>query len=721
MDKKLLEELDIHEVDKDKIIVALKMELSEIDQKLGFLEEDNPKAIELQGLYSRIEKAIEDCKTENTKDPQKEPEVEYLPNERKMEESLPMEKGKEKPSIAGFINKIKEKLPVVEPGEADHEKELRKKAKEELAKKRAEQKKQEAQEKKLDKQDKQDESASQKSTSSNKQTNQYSQEFTEGMMAFHSGKLSEAIAKFNSVLDRYDKKKDNKEEAGEASYMLSLIYGDKQRGTHDAPRQEFYLEKAAKDLRHPDAMVAYGIVLATKLSSSSHTDDTALLYFERAAESSRASDKTKNVAKLKYVETCEKYRGFKNRRILKAAEYCKDLAKLEKEAFLKQNWVKREKKLKKGLRGIASIKANFANNIFGNIVSGVLFLAVLLVGNIGFKSYMTWAPGEDFEVLDRLPLPIPFLAESVRLYEAGPLVFSLSPFHEEVTIRSDEQTRVYMPFVRLSEYEIIANEAESVVVPNARFVEINAPKAKEIRFPEDVSEICLSNIQSMSEITIPDGVHKVVLDNCPSLATINLPSSVNEFSTTNCPRLVKVNNSNSDMISKMTLNSSGSLPKSLLVPGEMKSAIVDTYNEQFYAITLREGVQDVVLRMTSTDALNLPTTMKSLQLECTESIPNLTLPENTTEASIRTPYMESFEVNEKLEKLSIFEAAWSEYTVPETVASIEIEDWPNLTTLEIPASQTIAIRRCPNLTKLILPEGMSMEDITIYDCPLLEQ
>ena len=64
--------------------------------------------------------------------------------------------------------------------------------------------------------------------------------------------------------------------------------------------------------------------------------------------------------------------------------------------------------------------------------------------------------------------------------------------------------------------EIIhAEEAENITMPEARSVELSAPKAKSISFPESVSEMILCDLEQMSEVTIPEGASSVTLRNCP--------------------------------------------------------------------------------------------------------------------------------------------------------------------------------------------------------------
>lgn len=714
MDKKLLEELDIHEDNPVELKRTLKRELANIDQKLGYLSDDNPKAAELKNLYSRIEKAIKDMDKDEV--PKEKTVEEYLPKERDVnEDSLPVEKGKDKVPgpLDSLLGKVAEKTKEVKEAAStrtDHEKELEKQAKEIISKNKQEQKKDKLRDKAKDAQDKKDK----KDNAEDKKNQQISQAFTDGMLAFRAGNYQKAVGLFDSVINHYDNTKENKVEAGEASYVLSKIYGDKKKGLYDSPREDFYLEKSAKDLRHPEAMVDYGIFLASKLSSMPGIDDTALKFFERAAESERANDKTKNLAKQRYVETCERYKGFKNSCILKAAGYCRDLAKLEKESYLKQNWVKRETELKKSLKGIHSVKNSLKNNILGNLISGALFILVLLMGNIGYM--WEWEPVDSFKLLNYFQ--VPFLAPSIDLGNPGKVMFSLSPFHKSIGISTDEETVVFIPFANLEFYDITSSEAASVKVPDTTKAMLRVPNAEEIIFSDKIYEVHISGLTKMSELTIPEGVHTVELYDCPGLTTVNLPESVTSFIVKECYNLTQVNAASEIPESKITYTGE-KIPENLVVPNGFKTVTVEADSARLNSIVIGDGAKEVNIRVESLYDLQLPSTVETFTMVCRENIYSLTLPENTKEAGISIQSLEELYANNQLETLYIGGAAMTSYTVPESVTRFEIGACEQITNLVIPATKSVRINNCQNLSGLVLPEGMTMEDIYIHACPLL--
>ena len=710
MDKKLLEELNINEEKKDKIKIALKLELSEIDQKLSFLDDDNPKVAELKNLYSRIEKAIEDLDKEETSIKKNEKE-EWLPKEKDMTvESLPKEKGKEKKSVSDISQNLKDKLPVFGEKESEHEKELKRKAKEELLKNKLEQTKKQILEPKK--------TSSETNTDNVKNNPQISNDFVEGMKAYSMGNYPKAINLFHDVIIHYDNTKENREEAGEASYMLSKMYGDKTKGTYDAEREKFYLKKSAEELYYPEGMLDYGIVLASKLSSMPKMDDSALKLFQKVIENDKVSKKTKNTAKLKFVETCERYKGFKKAHISKAVKYCNDLASLEREPYLKKDWENRGNKLKKEIKGKASFSfSNIFSNVFSNIVSGILLIIVLLMGNIGFHDYMRWEPGFDF-IFDRLPAP--FLAEEIRLENAGGVFFSFSPFHKDVTLFTEEQIKIYMPFSQLEYFYLNAEEAENINVPKANGVTLSVPNAKKIEFSDNIYSVTISDLEQMSEITIPEGVETVSLRDCSSLVSVNLPSSVNTFEVRNCYNLRNVNTTNQISNSTIFYNNYEHEATSIQVPNGIQTATIQHSGRYLDSIVIGKDVQNVNIQVKGLTSLEMPSTVENIDLHCEENLYSLTLPESIISAVVRIPSLQEFIPNNGIQKLELTGMPGiTKFTVPETVTELQVCDCDNLTTLVIPTARGIGIHHCPNLSSVVLPEGTTFDDITIYDCPTL--
>ena len=745
MKNEILEKLNIELGNPEKMVEQLNIYLAELDEKKSFCTDTGILA-KLEEEYAEIEQIIEDIQANPSAYQKKE-------TKKAGKMLLPQEDaGNLDTKILPQEDSEYEKTAPKQDTKKDAET-IRKDLVKDAKKLIKEDQKKQAEKKKQDK----DTSSIAPDVSTTQNGNATNGTLKQALSDMACGNYSSAINTLNNIVLTYDKKDPN--QVGEASYYLATIYkmmGLSKKSNKD--RFDFYLKKAA-DCGYPDGQFEYAMDIIN-LSNSVRFDVEILKYLEGVTKSNRAKDSLKKKAKENYVDACKKYAVNNRKCLIQASDFCKELASEESDLYLKQVWNDKAKdflKFSKSRYAKSSGNRYTSSSTFVKVLRVILILFTLFCGNIGYVGQV--------KLGEKLKYNIPIFATAYRIvYEGektGPYLL-LSPFLKSVSIINTEEDvteRIISPFFhgnleletvyegtytvdkQYNSINLSLKGCEKIVIPDGtKSVTLrDMDDLREVELPADIVFLEVSNCSQLEELDVKSMgrqktvvehqiVNRITVENCENLKTISVPDNVDVFEIENI-NLTKLNVKavkDSAFDRGFDLQPKGKNPSIEEIRIEDGCEIVYINNIDYVdRLIIGNDIGFAGVYASTINQIEIGNNVEAIEIWGNILTPSLSFPDGMKFLELSNgseSVLTQIELPPSIEQLELWQHPINSLVIPENVSTLTLGGMHQLTNLEI-LSQTedVTIKNCEALSSVKLPEGKSLSDYDISNCPLLEE